>query len=108
MNGQVEVTCRTLRTTAHSIMVHFIVLEAYNYFTLMYMADHIFQVLTIKNLINKYREPTTPYKLVTGMKPSIFHLHVLFCPCVVQKSTTHVETKTLNIHHQAQNIFAVA
>ena len=27
---------------------------------------------------------------------------MLFCPCVVRKSTTHVETKALNMCHQAQ------
>ena len=33
------------------------------------------------------------------------HLRVLFCPCVVRKSTAHVEIKTLNIRHQAQKGF---
>ena len=33
------------------------------------------------------------------------HLCVLFCPCVVQKATAHVETKTLNMRHQAQKGF---
>ena len=33
------------------------------------------------------------------------HLRVLFCPCVVQKATAHVETKTLNMRHQAQKEF---
>ena len=35
MNGQVEVTWRTLRTVAHSIMIHARVLEAYIHFALM-------------------------------------------------------------------------
>ena len=48
---------------------------------------------------------TTPYKLATGMKPSVSHLRVLFCPCVVQKATAQVETKTLNMCHQAQKGF---
>ena len=30
------------------------------------------------------------------------HLRVLFCPCAVRKATAHVETKTLNMRHQAQ------
>ena len=51
------------------------------------------------------RFPTTPYKLATGTKPSVSHLRVLFCPCVVRKSTAHVETKTLNMRHQAQKDF---
>ena len=33
------------------------------------------------------------------------HLQVLFCPCVVRKATAHVETKTLNMRHQAQKGF---
>ena len=30
---------------------------------------------------------------------------MLFCPCFVQKATEHVETKTLNMRHQAQKGF---
>ena len=30
---------------------------------------------------------------------------MLFCPCVVRKATVHVETKTLNMRHQAQKGF---
>ena len=33
------------------------------------------------------------------------HLRVLFCPCVVWKAKAHVETKTLNMRHQAQKGF---
>ena len=90
MKRQVEVTWRTLRTIAHSLVVHARVLEAYIHFVLMYAADHIFLVLPIKDLINKDGEPTTSYKLSTGMKHSISYLRVLFYPCVVQKSTSHV------------------
>ena len=36
MNGQVEVTWGTLRTVAHSLMVHAIVPEVYIHFALMY------------------------------------------------------------------------
>ena len=53
MNGQVEGTRRTLRTIAHSIMVHARVLEAYIHFTLMYTTDHIFPFPPIHDLINK-------------------------------------------------------
>ena len=56
----------------------------------------------IYDLINKDGDPTTPHKLETGTKPSVSHLRVLFCPCVFQKATAHVETKTLNICHQSQ------
>ena len=95
MNGQVEVTCRTLRTVAHSLMVHARVPEVYVHFALMYTTDHIFPVLSIKYLINKDSYPTKPHKMATGTKPSVYHLRVLFCPCVVRKATAHVDTKTL-------------
>ena len=68
MNGEVEVTRRTLRTVAHSLMVHARVSEAYVHLVLMYTTDHIFTVLPIKDLINEDGDPTTPYKLATGMK----------------------------------------
>ena len=106
MNGQVEVTWRMLRTVAHSFMVHARFPEVYVHFALMYTADHAFPVLPIKDLINEDSYPTTPHKLVTGMKPSVSHLRVIFCPCVVQKATAHVETKTLNIRHQPQKGFS--
>ena len=50
-------------------------------------------------------DPTTPHKLATCTKPSVSHLRVLFCPCVARKATAHVETKTLNMRHQAQKGF---
>ena len=62
-------------------------------------------VLTIKNLINKYGNATTPFKLVTGTKSSVSNLQVLFLPCVVQKATTHFGTKALNMRYQAQKCF---
>ena len=105
MNGQVEVTWRTLRTVAHSLMVHDIVPEVYVFFALMYTTDHIFPVLPIKDLINEDGDPTTPHKLATGTKPSVSHSRVLFFPCVVYKATEHVETKTLNMCHQEQKGF---
>ena len=64
--------------------------EAYIHFALMYMTDHIFLVLRIKDLINEDGDPTTPQKLATATKPSVSHLRVLFCPCVVQKFTAQV------------------
>ena len=105
MNGQVEVTWRTVCTIAHSLMVNDRVPEVYVNFTLMYMTDHIFPVPPIKDLINEDGDPTTPHKLATVTKPSVSHLLMLFCPCVVQKATAHVETKTLNMRHQAQKGF---
>ena len=71
----------------------------------MYMTDHIFPALPIKNLINEDGDPTTPLKLATGTKPSVSHLRILFCPCVVRKAMAHVETKALNMRHQAQKGF---
>ena len=105
MNVQVEVTWRTLCTVAHSLMVHAIVLEVYVHLALMYTTYHIFPVLPIKDIINEDGDPTMPHKLATGTKLSVSHLRVLFCPCVVQKSTAHVETKTLNMRHQVQKWF---
>ena len=58
MNGQVEVTWRTLRTVAHALMVHARVPEVYVHFALMYTTDHIFPVLPIKDIINKDGDPT--------------------------------------------------
>ena len=97
MNGQVEVTWRTLRTVVHALMVHDRVPEVYVHFALMYTTYHIFPVLPIKDLINDDGDPTTPHKLETGKKPSVSHLRDLSCPCVVRKGTAHIETKTLNI-----------
>ena len=105
MNGKVEVTWRTLRTVAHALMVHARVPEVYVHFVLIYTTDHIFPVLPIKDLINEDGDPTTPCKLATGTKPSVSHLCVLFCLCVVRKATAHIETKTLNMRHQAPKGF---
>ena len=90
MNVQVEVTWRTLRTVAHYLMVHARVPEVYVHFALMYTTDHIFLVLPIKDLIDEDGDPTSPHKLATGKKPSVSHLRVLFCPCLVRKATAHV------------------
>ena len=79
-----------LQTIAHSRMVHTRVLEVYIHLESMYTAYNIFPVLTIRDLINKYGDPNTPFKLATGTKPSVLHLHVLFFPCVVQKDNAHV------------------
>ena len=105
MNGQVEVTWRTLRTVAHALMVYARFPEVYVHFSLMYTTDRIFPVLPIKDIINEDGDPTTPKKLATRTKPSASHLRVLFFPCVVRKATAHVETKTLNMRHQAQKRF---
>ena len=51
------------------------------------------------HLINEDGNPTTPFKLVTGTKPSVSHLRMLFCPRVVQKSAEHVGKNELNMRH---------
>ena len=84
MNRKIVVTWRTLRTISQSLMVQAQVSEAYVHFALMYTTDNIFLILPIKDLINKDNDPTRPYKLATGTKPSISHLCVLFCPCSVR------------------------
>ena len=83
MNGEVEVTRRTLCTVAHYLMVHARVSEVHIHFSLMYNIYHIFLVIPIKDMINENGDPTTPHKLATGTKPSVSHLRVLFFPCVV-------------------------
>ena len=105
MDRKVEVTWRRVRTVSHSLMVHARVPEEYVHFALMYTTDNILPVLPIKYLINEDGNPATPHKLATGMKPSVSHLRVFFCPCAVRKATAHVETKTLNMCHQAQKWF---
>ena len=105
MNGQDEVSWKTLRTIVHPLMVHARVSEAYIHFALMYTTCHIFPVLPIKYLINKDGDMTTPYKLATGTKPSVSHSRVSFYPCFVRKATAHVDKKALNIRHQAQKGF---
>ena len=86
-------------------MVHAIVSEVCIHFALMYTTDNIFPVIPIKDMINEDGNPTTPFKIATGTKPLVSHLHVLFFPCVVRKATAHVEKKVLNIFHQVQKGF---
>ena len=69
------------------------------------MKDHIFTVLQIKYLINKAGDTTMPFKPATGIKSSVAHLRVLFCPCILRKATAHVGIEVLNMCHQAQNMF---
>ena len=78
MNEQVKVTWRTLRTIAHSFMVHARVSEAYIHFELIYTTYNISPVILIKDLINEDSDLTTQFKLTTGTKPSVLHLCVYF------------------------------
>ena len=41
----------------------------------------------------------------TGTKPSVSHLRVLFCSCVLRKATAKVGTKALNMCYQAEKHF---
>ena len=87
-------------------MVHARVSEAYILFSLIYTTDHILLVLPIKYMINEDGEPTTPFNLATGTKPSVSHLCMSCCTCVERKATSHIEKKALNMRHQAQKGFA--
>ena len=64
-----------------------------------------FPVLPIKYPINIDGELTTPFNVVTGIKPSVSFICVLFCTCFVRKASSHVVTKALNMSHQGQNVF---
>ena len=70
----------------------------------MYTAYHILLVLPIKDLINKDGELTTPFKLVTGTKPTVSHL-CFFLLCFVRKATAYVGTKALNMQPQTKKGF---
>ena len=105
INGQIEVTWRTLHTISHFLIIHARVSEAYIHFALMYTTYHIFSVLPIKYLINEDGDPKMPHKLATGTKPSVSHLRVLFFPCVVRKATAYFGTEALNMRHQSQKGF---
>ena len=67
----------------------------------MYMTYHTFPVMPIKHLLNQDGEPNTPHKLATVTKPSI-KIHVFYS---ILKTTVHVNTKALNMHHQSQKRF---
>ena len=67
-------------------MVHARVSEVYINFELMYMTDHIFLVLPIKDMINKDIDPTTLFKLATVTKSSVSHLRVLIFSVICTES----------------------
>ena len=71
----------------------------------MYNTHHIFYVLPIKHLINRDGETTALHKLLTGTKPSVSNIEILFCLYVLQKAAAHVDGKALNICHQPQKCF---
>ena len=85
MNVNVEVTWRTLRTVAHSLIVYARVSEAYVHFAFMYTTDHIFPVLPIKYLINQDSDLTTPHKTCNRYKTfSVTFTCVIFSMCCTE------------------------
>ena len=102
MDGQVEVTWRTLKNIKHSIMAHARVYDEYIHFSLICTTDHIFPNIPNKKLVNQDGEPTRPHTLENGTKTSVSNLRVLLCPYVVLKATAHVYTKVLTMRHQSQ------
>ena len=108
MIGQVEVIRKKLQTITHLLMVHARVSDEYINFVLIYTTHPIFLDLTIKYLVNQDCEPTMPHKLETGTKPSLSNLLFLFCQCIVQKGTAHVNRKSLNMCHKSQKCFGVS
>ena len=105
MNGQVEVTWKTLQTISHSLMIQARVLDKYIKFSLMYTNHQIFLVLPIMHLVNQNGEPTTQHKLATGTKLSLSNFFILLLPCVVRNETAHVNRKALNMSHQPKKGF---
>ena len=81
---------QTGQSDMENVVVHARVSEAYIHVSLMYTTDHIFPVLPIKYLMNKDKNQTTPFKLAAGTKPSVSHLHMLFCAYVVWKATAQM------------------
>ena len=78
--------------------------SAYSFCINIYNISY-FLVLPIKDMINKDSKLTTLFKLATGTKPSVSHLCVLFCPCVVRKTTANVDKNALNMSHHAKKGF---
>ena len=86
-------------------MLYTRVSDKYMNFSLMYTTHYIFTVLPIKLLINQDVETATPHKLATGTRPSVSNPHVIFCPCVIQKVSAHIDRKVLNMRHQSKKSF---
>ena len=101
-NGISEKTWHSLRTLAHSMMVHARVAEEYSHHALMYAAHHVFPVLPIKDLVNEQGEPCTPFELMHGENPPVRQLRTLFCPVIVKKHTAMKDKKVVNMRNQAQ------
>ena len=64
-------------------MVHAQVSDKYIHLESMYMTDHIFHVIPINHLVNKYGEQTTLHELAAGKKIQyktyvFYSVHVLY------------------------------
>ena len=104
-NGLVEVMWQTLRIITHSIMVHIRVFGKYINFALMYITNHIFPILPIKNFTNQDNEHTKPHELAPGndTKPLVSNIRVLSCTSVFYKKWLHMLTErcsTCIINHK--------
>ena len=95
---------KTLQTIAYSIMVHARFSDEYMHFAIIHKTNHVFPGLPIKHFVNQDGEINTPHKLETGETPSVSKICGFFT-CFVRKSTSHVDTKALNMHHQSQKGF---
>ena len=70
-------------------MVHARVSESYIHFSFIYTADHVFPNIPIKDLINEDTDPTTPYELATGMKPTVLKFtRVILSMCCIESYCT--------------------
>ena len=89
-------------------MVEAQVFDEYIHFSLMYTTDNIFHILPIKHLANQDGELTTTHNIATGSKPFFFKYTYLLFPCVIWKSTAHVNMKALHMCNQSQKNLGVS
>ena len=75
---------------------------------LMYITDHIFPVLPIKNLVNQYGEPTMPNKLETDKKPSVSYTLRPCSEAIMRKTAVSYIPYATEYHEQAGNIINFA
>ena len=85
-------------------MMHARVLGEYIYFALIYKTGIIFPDLPIKHLVNHDGVPTTPHKLAAGTNLQ-YQTYVFIFSFVLQKATSRIDTKELNIFHQSEKGF---
>jgi hypothetical protein len=66
--------------------------DMYMYHALLH-ACHVFNVLSLKDLVTSDGIITTPYELFVGSKPKVTHFRVFGCPCIAKKWTISVDGK---------------